>query len=270
MDSRSWLLPRLVTKLKRALSAFFSQMLTHTQIIGGITIKYLSNTQTISDPAIFILHGRQMSSDIFLAKYPDFCQSLVQSNFTLVLFDLRNHGTRLLDEKQNKQSNNENHALDMYVNEYGTMLDLVHLCNVIPIYHNIKIHGIIGYSMGAHITLMSITRFQFPVAVSVVGCGDYKSLMKYRGHELSEKLLELIGRIDPINNTPKFKETKLLMVFGSNDKLVPRDCNLKFEAKLAEIGNLNSRSVEAGHEFSQEMQQITLAWFQNEQGSRRR
>ena len=234
-----------------------------TQVISGITIKFLSKTTKISGPAIFILHGRGMSTNVFMNRYPDFLEGLVEAGFILILFDLRNHGSRLLDELQNKRTGNSNHCIDMYANAYGTSCDLAQLCDVVPLYHDIQVYGVFGFSMGAHTMLSTIPRYQFPVAVSVVGCGDYLNLMRTRKQIVPSKLELLVSKIDPIQNIEKFTKTKLLMLFGNKDSLVPAESNSQFERKLKGIGNWTKQVVEGGHEFNSEMQKLALDWFKS-------
>ena len=237
------------------------KMMQNTKIIGGIECDFVTETSEIKYPILFILHGRQQSKHQFLKDYNNFISKIINLKFTVVLFDLRNHGSRLLDEQQNRQKTNTNHALDMYSNEYGTSLDLMQLSTIIPLYFQVEIFGVLGYSMGAHIALMTVPRFKFKVCVSIVGCGDYYKLMKYRNQELGLKLKELVLREDPVNQPEKFKDTKLLMVFGNRDSLVPQCCNEQFEKQLG--SNWESKIFEAGHEFNSEMQDYVLNWLQN-------
>jgi hypothetical protein len=237
------------------------------KVVGGLEVLFLSRQQEILDPGIIIVYGRHQNIELFFAKYENFLGMLVNSGFTAILFDIRNHGKRLLDELQNKNHKNENHPKDMYVNIMGTSMDVIFLSQTIPLYYTISVFGVIGYSMGAHTVLRSMARGDFKMVVSIVGCGDYRSLMDTRGRALPSDLSAFVEKNDPIHAIEQFKDTRLLMLFGSSDELVPRRANALFEQKLLDSRGSpsnqtwNAIEFDCGHEFSLAMQTYILEWL---------
>jgi pimeloyl-ACP methyl ester carboxylesterase len=227
-------------------------------IVGGIVTTIISKGNY--ENLMFCLHGRLGSAKEFIDKYTSFLERLVTIKTALVLFDHRNHGTRLVSEIQNQgKTLNPTHSVDMYSIQLGTAMDVSFLIDTIPLYRNVKKWGIIGFSLGGHAALLAMSLDdRFMAGVSIVGCGDYNELMLSRGIELSKSLSELVLKRDPINNVNQFAGKHIMMLHGELDSLVPKSANFSFAKKL-EIAVGNSGSVAfivdpiAKHEISELM-----------------
>ncbi|KAJ1326308.1 phospholipase/carboxylesterase [Microdochium nivale] len=124
-----------------------------------------------------------------------------------VAFDSRNHGTRLADKLANRtwRSGNARHAQDMFSQVTGTVVDTMHLIDVLEGYlwldgdgddsdgqkeKTIDQHLVLGVSMGGHCVWQLM--FEDPritAGVVVIGCPDYMRLMTDRatsGHSDKE------------------------------------------------------------------------------------
>lgn len=108
-----------------------------------------------------------------------------------VAFDSRNHGTRLADKLANRtwRSGNARHAQDMFSQVTGTVVDTMHLIDVLEGYlwldgdgddsdgqkeKTIDQHLVLGVSMGGHCVWQLM--FEDPritAGVVVIGCPDY-------------------------------------------------------------------------------------------------
>jgi pimeloyl-ACP methyl ester carboxylesterase len=218
---------------------------------------------------IFMLHGRKSSAEDFLKRDYDIVESLVTEKHCVLLIDQRNHGTRLVNELQNEgKKRNPNHPLDMYAIQYGTAKDIQFLIDTIPLYLPIKRWGIFGFSLGGHATFLSLAHEDRLVCgVSVVGCGDYHSLMKSRGIELSSELQNLLNDTDPIHRIDHFLPKHTLAVYGGEDTLVPHTANTSFEEQLGRKVQGSSGSftsfvdAEAKHEFTPLMKEKVVSFL---------
>lgn len=117
-----------------------------------------------------------------------------------VTFDIRNHGLRLVNAKNNSswRSGNETHAFDMISCIDGTVLDLRLVMDFLPAYLNLdarlndacrrndvqlKFNNILsGYSVGAHAVLRFALKYPSSVAIlnPNIGCVDLTSLLVNR------------------------------------------------------------------------------------------
>lgn len=238
-----------------------------TLVVGGIAVTVLSTKE--SSTGIFCLHGRQNSAQDFLEKQGQFFERLAQK-YTLFLFDQRNHGQRLIDEVHNFGiKRNENHASDMYSIQYGSAMDISFLIDAIPLYKGINKWGVLGFSLGGHAALLSLTLDpRLSVGVSVVGCGDYESLMESRGVDIPPALKDLLIKRDPLYLSDRFIGKHLLCLYGGQDRMVPESANRQFTENLRKsLENQNGqfKSVvdpDCGHELSGMMMTETIDWFE--------
>jgi pimeloyl-ACP methyl ester carboxylesterase len=226
-------------------------------VVGGIAVTIFSKGQNY-ECGIFMLHGRQSSVEDFIRRDSDLIESLVTEKHCVLLFDQRNHGPRLVNEVHNQgKKTNPHHPLDMYAIQYGTAKDVQFLIDTIPLFLPIKRWGVFGFSLGGHATFLSLAHeARLVCGVSVVGCGDYCSLMKSRGIELSSEMLHLLKATDPIHRMEEMAQKHTSAIYGGKDTLVPYTANTAFEQQLGAKVSTTSGSFtsfvdpEAGHEFT--------------------
>ncbi|KAJ2998577.1 hypothetical protein HDV02_004392 [Globomyces sp. JEL0801] len=251
-------------------------MKTNRIVVGGIPVLELvaeSNTiESRKDVGLFMLHGRGGSKDEFVKKYEDFFESLLNQlpvNLHLFLFDQRNHGDRQIDEIHNKGiKTNPNHGIDMYSLQYGTANDVKYLMDTIPLFVKIDEWAIWGFSLGGHATLLALTLDdRLKVGVSVVGCGDYKTLMADRNVIVTDELQNLLLKVDPINIPQTYKNKNILLLNGGKDTLVNSRSNDVFLATVQSLtGNEKFQRIvddDAGHVLSDLMKSKSVQWFQS-------
>jgi hypothetical protein len=225
-------------------------------VIGGITITKFSRGKQY-DVGVFVLHGRQQSVASFVEKQLDVIEQIVTEKHCVLLIEVRNHGTRMVSDIQNHgKQKNPNHPMDMYSIQYGTALDISYLIDTIPLYFDIKRFAVMGFSLGGHATLLALSMDdRLECGVSVVGCGDYASLMKSRNIDLTSRLDSLVKKLDPVHHPNRFINKHTLVIYGGNDSLVPQSANVKFEQKVLECINESTTfeifvDPDAKHEFS--------------------
>ncbi|KAI0206699.1 hypothetical protein F4808DRAFT_3618 [Astrocystis sublimbata] len=116
-----------------------------------------------------------------------------------VAFDQRNHGSRLVSETANEawRQGNTTHAQDMFGTVSGTVLDTIHLLDVLEGYlfgagdgpgalasgahRHIDSNLVLGVSLGGHSAWQLL--FADPrvtAGVSVIGCPDYMNMLQDR------------------------------------------------------------------------------------------
>ncbi|KAJ3009209.1 hypothetical protein HKX48_008092 [Thoreauomyces humboldtii] len=270
----------------------------HTELcIGGLYLhvhglKALA-ALPVSAPlhVIFFLHGRLQSAISSLPITHRLSTALLAAATTkgdavatvVVSFDQRNHGTRLLQPVQNESwgKGNPNHAWDMYALQQGTACDASFLIDHLPGYlgRDVTSWGVFGVSLGGHATLLALANEpRLRVGVSIIGCGDYLTLMTQRAAKadmgvppdsdecINGQLVRLVEARDPVNRADAFKDKKVLMLNGGADKLVPVRCSDHFVRKVQEgLGRegVFEVVVEDGvkHEVTEEMQKRTAEWF---------
>ncbi|KAJ3323825.1 hypothetical protein HDV06_001195 [Boothiomyces sp. JEL0866] len=227
-------------------------------VVGGIPVSFYSipSKPASSEPlGIFFLHGRLWTSESTVKRWEKYLLEVLDSfpdKVYLIAFDQRNHGERMANEIHNQgKEENPNHALDMFAIQYGTAKDVSYLIDCIPLFVDIQKWWVFGFSLGGHATLLSLTvdeRLQ--LGISIVGCGDYATLMKMRDLPVSPALQNLLNQRDPINNIDRLAGRRLLCLNGGADNLVQAAANNEF-AKLLE-GDSFSYVVDpdAKHELS--------------------
>lgn len=120
--------------------------------------------------------------------------SAAKRGLIVVAFDSRNHGSRTADPAANGtwRSGNERHAQDMFSTVTGSVVDTMHLIDVLEGYLWLESHGdgdddgeerrrkvidqhlVLGVSMGGHCAWQLL--FEDPRVVAgvvVIGCPDY-------------------------------------------------------------------------------------------------
>ncbi|KAI9209492.1 uncharacterized protein BJ171DRAFT_487171 [Polychytrium aggregatum] len=202
----------------------------------------------------FFAHGRKSSPN----KYFKFCMRLCQDPFgsnnshsaesgrqsgnhhvIAVAVEQRNHGSRLLSDLQNEswKAGNDRHCYDMWAIQYGTACDLSYLIDVLPFFLPPETGAIwrwivVGVSLGGHSTLLAMAKDErIKIGISIIGCGDYSSLMNYRAKR-QPVFVESLRRHDPVHLPLQFKGRSLLLLHGGDDKLVPSSCSQGFVQEL--------------------------------------
>jgi hypothetical protein len=235
-------------------------MKTKTLVIGGVETNLIYSKDE-NKKAIFILHGRMQDQTSFYNSHSEFINKVAESHL-VIMFDHRNHGKRMVDPLQNEGiKKNENHAIDMYSIMYGTSCDVAFLIDFIGLYYDIQEYCVIGYSLGGHSSYFCGMNPKIDRFVSIVGCGDYAALMKNRGISLTKEL-ELISREkDPLFHHELYRNKKMLFLYGKQDTLVPRKCNLNFMLKMQDFDVTEFEDEDAKHEFSKAMKDKILQWI---------
>eukprot|EP00835_Amoeboradix_gromovi_P000778 NODE_29_length_33183_cov_0.333666.p12 type:complete len:242 gc:universal NODE_29_length_33183_cov_0.333666:20327-21052(+) len=221
--------------------------------ISGIEIDVFCKSKTQeASIGMFLLHGRTRNKkDLeFLAK------GIVECNSILVFsFDLRNHGSRLVNTLQNEDwvGGNPNHHLDMWSILMGTVEDCVLLMNLLPIYgYKIGAWGICGVSLGGHASLiLAGCDKRVKYAISLIGCIDFLGLMEGRKPneiEFSSSYISLTSKHNAVNNLRENK-ANILMLNGAQDELVPGSVNKNHFT----IPNLTYKEFDVGHKINTEM-----------------
>ena len=243
------------------------------KVIGGIPVYcFLPTNTTKIDAGIIMCHGREQTSQQYFHLANELLVKF--TNIAVFVFDQRNHGERCISNIQNTswKDGNNSHALDMYSLIYGNSNDISYLIDTIPISINITIKtwGSIGISLGGHSILMAVCHEpRLEIGISIIGCGDYLSLMtsraKYYNVEFpsvnDQQLIDYIKEKDPVNNINGFKNKKLFFCSGGLDKLVPLEASQKFLDSLKSDICTVFVDPTAKHETSLPMRKEYLEWL---------
>ncbi|KAJ3339116.1 hypothetical protein HDU93_008600 [Gonapodya sp. JEL0774] len=170
--------------------------------------------------------------------------------------------------------------------EYGTACDVSNLIDVLPAFLRLTIDdwGIMGVSLGGHASFLSLVRDErISVAVPIIGCADYETLMTGRAAGLkpehisrvpsaatfkSPQFLDMLRRLDPVHNLHKLagrdgKPRPVCFVVGGKDRLVPWKTSQKWLDGAKEVyhGDFADRftfhiEADAGHEVTPNMARV--------------
>jgi hypothetical protein len=154
------------------------------------------------------------------------------------------------------RAGNETHAQDMFSIQYGTAQDVSLLVSLLPAYLpaalRVELWACVGVSLGGHSTWLALLHDpRIAVGVPIIGCCDYLSLMRNRlrgsdeaineeteaerkylpdGLKSALRLLDAGGMGEPA--VQRLKTRKLLVLCGSDDRLVPYHCSQPFIERL--------------------------------------
>ncbi|KAJ3309391.1 hypothetical protein HDV04_006178 [Boothiomyces sp. JEL0838] len=239
--------------------------------VGGIPVSLYSIPQKPKGKkplGIFFLHGRTWTSDSTIKRWYDYLTFVLEAfpeKVYLIAFDQRNHGERMVNEMHNKgKDENPNHALDMFAIQYGTAKDVSYLIDCLPLFVDIQRWWVFGFSLGGHATLLSlVVDERLELGISIVGCGDYATLMKMRDLPVSPALERLLKERDPINNIGKLKGRNLLCLNGGADDLVQAAANNEFAKHLQSGSFRYVVDPDAKHELSELMKTLIKDYFQS-------
>ncbi|KIK62359.1 hypothetical protein GYMLUDRAFT_242547 [Collybiopsis luxurians FD-317 M1] len=261
--------------------------------VGGLPVAVYSSTHSDTSKPVFILfflHGRLGKADdlepAIKTIYEDVGKGL-DKELLIVTFDHRNHGHRLVNNKENQiwdedeSKSNPAHAVDMYTILEGSARDVSFLIDYLPAYlfpeseRSISGWGLAGVSLGGHSTWTALAREpRIQVGIPIIGCPDYLTLMTARAAKygislesaskyLPESLLVLIREQAPpftpylvSDKSNPFYGKKILVLSGAADTLVPWEASKAFVDSL-NVGPAGIKKVivqpETGHAFTPEM-----------------
>ncbi|KAL7748837.1 hypothetical protein RI367_005750 [Sorochytrium milnesiophthora] len=276
--------------------------------VGGIQLHMygLPKASSADAPLIpvrvmFVLHWRAGDAE----KIRPMCEAIAAlstpaTHIIAVTFDMRNHGTRLVESKANyswreptpdgRIERNMEHAYEMYAVQYGSAKDVSFLIDVLPPFLQARglvaeRWGVAGISLGAHAALIAVANEErLDVAVSIVGCADYETLMTGRYERLQQhektvppfsvlfpsSMRAMLQQVDPVHRVAQHPlSAKLLFLAGGEDKLVPVQCSQKFfdvvheQYKQRDMADRVRCVVDppATHECSQLMAQECMQWI---------
>ena len=106
-----------------------------------------------------------------------------------LVFDMPNHGSRLVSEMGNKGwvEGNERHALDMWGAVKGGVADMKGLMDLVEGYVGrvVDAHLCLGWSLGGHAAWQAwFGEERIDAAVVIVGCPDYQGELQLVGDEV--------------------------------------------------------------------------------------
>ncbi|KAI9017358.1 Alpha/Beta hydrolase protein [Gaertneriomyces semiglobifer] len=267
-------------------------------IVGGIRVyifglsalrQLTSENKQPKVAVCFFAHGRLGSAEQHFPFCSHLCTHLNESHSErlglVVTFDQRNHGQRLLSSLANEawKSGNDTHGYDMYSIQYGTAKDISYLMDVLPMFlgAHVDAWGVCGISLGGHAALLCTANDpRINATASMIGCGDYMALMRYRAEKsniplppssnkfINEQLVALVQKHDPVNLAESFRGRPTILLGGGADRLVPPDCNAAFVDRLKQVYAENANEllqivIEDGvrHEATPSMKEHTMKFM---------
>jgi S-formylglutathione hydrolase FrmB len=225
-------------------------------VVGGLSVFAVRADPTVPSAqplrALFLLHGRTGSLSNVLRNASDLARRARARHVPLIVLivEQRNHGQRMLDSQLNGPMSGD--GLEMFANLIGTAHDASFVMDVLPVKlsargERVSHWGVAGISMGGHSSLVLAARdARLRVAASLIGCGDYASLLADRlatqrqltmhGDSLDERirsvigadLCDLIARQGALTHAAALTRTKLLLTGASGDPLVSPRFNERF------------------------------------------
>lgn len=272
---------------------------------------------------VFILHGRGGTQ----ADMKNLSDTILSSSvagktipLVTVTYDLRNHGSRLVNMTQNyawlqKSVSaskdaiiNSNHASDLYSMQLGNAFDALLLMELLPTYLRNLLAvspeakdvtfkwGIVGRSLGGHSTLLAILNdlnHRIDMAIPIISCGDFQSLMNHRYSKLPKALQEkhpfptlfpaslssVISQYDPVNRVSQFiskenskspKLPSILHLYGGRDNLVPKNTSAIYLERMQKLYQDNQSpdkmaiwvDENVGHDLSDPMVGRVTDWIE--------
>ncbi|KAI8372885.1 Alpha/Beta hydrolase protein [Radiomyces spectabilis] len=243
---------------------------------------------------VFALHGRLQSEQKMQPIAEALCglnEAANKRHLIVVTFDHPNHGQRLRHKQANyawKEGRHENpdHALDMWAMLYSSSRTISDLIDVLEYYlfdrqtvtpPRIQAWGVLGFSMGGHAAFMAAAEDpRITVSIPIVGTADFLGLLRTRlqdnglssAQHLPASLCEAIQRrTDRLED--RLKDTKLLIISGEKDKLVPAASNAGFVQRLRQVHKGSENEdwqyivvPDVGHEWCPTMVNESVQWCQ--------
>ncbi|KAJ7052486.1 Alpha/Beta hydrolase protein [Mycena amicta] len=276
-----------------------------TTVIAGLRVHTYTNDEFATSStkpifAIFVLHGRMGSMDDMQNLTSAMLAASTEKkgkDLMVVMFDHRNHGTRLVDKAFNSDfETNPNHALDMYGVQLGTARDVSFVIDFLPSYlfplgqRTIDSWGISGVSLGGHSTWIAgafdprvsghieqISNhlkqpYQLKLVIPIIGCPDYLALMRIRAEAQGVAIAppnfpaSFIRTVEETALTAMQFEGKRLLVLSGGSDTLPWAATAKFVAGL----HLDEGQKEivvypgVGHQVPDEMVKRAVAFTMSE------
>lgn len=270
-------------------------------VVAGIKLDVYGleqyRAQKRNDPVsvVFSMHGRLSTAQAMTDVNEKLVQLNSKSNNTskpyllVVSFDHANHGSRLVDRHRNltwkdQDYDNQSHAIDMWSMEKAAADTVSMLVDVLEFYlfphaeSHIVQYGVLGFSLGGHSAYLANSKDnRLSLCVALVGCADYESLLRYRATSLNlqaqaphipERFInQVVRKQDTIHNLQNLLSTKLLMINGQEDKVVPAECNASFveNMRLSHVGTEGKDWASfvlpgLGHAWSDKMIELCQQW----------
>ncbi|KAI7867969.1 Alpha/Beta hydrolase protein [Spinellus fusiger] len=273
-------------------------MSQQTLIVHGLFLtvygleEYHSLAEKGSVAVMFVLHGRLENMD----RMKNICKNLCKLNenpskerrhLIVVAFDQLNHGTRQINELSNYAwsedgRTNINHAVDLWSMVYSCSRLISELIDVIEHYlfgpqpkSLVDVWGVLGISLGGHATVMAAAQDpRITVAIPIIGTADFLALIETRMKrlglskevKLSKPFREMVQEKTK-NLENRLKTTKLLMMNGGSDMIVPAAYNIPFCERLSKVHEGKRHKdwdfiIYPGieHVCSQEMKTLSAQW----------
>ncbi|KAL0088370.1 Alpha/Beta hydrolase protein [Phycomyces blakesleeanus] len=265
-------------------------------VIGlQLTVYGLEEYKALEKPipvaVMFALHGRVQN----MTKMDPICQAICKLNtnpckkrhIIVVAFDHPNHGSRKIHHLSNYGWSengyaNPNHAMDMWSMLYNSARTVSDLVDVLEHYlfgpqyeSRVQVWGVVGFSMGGHASILAAAQDpRLTVCIPIVGTADFLGLMERRLQEtdlsahahLPKPFCEMVKQ-RTANLENHLSSTKLLMISGQKDKLVPPSSNDAFISRLSKVHrgkeNVDWKCVivpGVGHEWCPEMIDMSVEW----------
>ncbi|PRP81510.1 hypothetical protein PROFUN_10872 [Planoprotostelium fungivorum] len=266
--------------------------LSTTVLVGGITIHLYGWKGLLDKPismpisVMFLLHGRKGAASakrmVEIAKRishvndnPDNVSYLL-----LAVFDHRNHGLRLVNDKRNVtwKEGNDLHAMDLFTMQYGAVQDVSLLIDFLPsvLFPNdertISQWMASGISLGGHAVWMILAlEPRITIGAPLIGCPCFLDLMRGRLQQgemsvgppyLPQSFVNTVQRLDASSHLDKMKGKRICVLSGGDDKLVPWSCSEAFVRQVEEVADCKVRVMEGvGHSTPPEMIQELIQWL---------
>ncbi|KAA1467396.1 hypothetical protein DENSPDRAFT_926577 [Dentipellis sp. KUC8613] len=275
-------------------------LLVHVWSDGGV--QALSTKEVA---AMILIHGRKESTAdpafertaraVFeWARQPE-QRRHAQRDIVVIMFDLRNHGHRVVDPHMNElwsknpEHHNPTHAIDLYGTMIGTARDVSFVIDFLPSYlfpngeHTIAEWAAAGTSLGAHIVWFVLKEEpRVRTGIAVMGSPDNIAMMHAVGAvarvpiappHVPDALLALMRRLEPgaadhrarSAANPYFGK-RVLVVVAEQDVFVPWGMYGAFVEAL-EVGPGGRKEVvrEPGkHVYTDEMMCAVVRFFWEE------
>lgn len=192
----------------------------------------------------------------------------------VVTLDHRNHGQRLYDKMANRDwTHNPRHAADMFSIIEGTTADVAHLIRYLPLYvdmpktRNISKNLVAGVSLGGHVAWQCLFNVRgVDSAMSVLGCPDFGSLMRWRAAHATDLPPTIPGDADlietlipgPLQDAMALHDPAASTMRRANDHVGPKTTTYKV---LHDTDSFFERSAAEWDEMLQETPELKREWI---------
>ncbi|MEM1581928.1 MAG: prolyl oligopeptidase family serine peptidase [Candidatus Bathyarchaeia archaeon] len=229
-------------------------------------------------PVIICLHGWNGHKEDMLMT----CLKLADTGFCAAAIDARMHGERFqLDFWVKFFENFPKTFLTTVVETAKDVSRIIDFLESKPFIDSKRV-GLMGGSMGGFTTSVAVMmEKRIKAAASIIGAANFPQLIKNLSSveipifnslkkepmlNPDEETRRFCEKYDPLNNLSKFPPTALLLIGGTADTLVPKECIIPFYEALKPYycGNpqdLKLVMYDVGHAFTSEMETEVTRWF---------